>query len=168
MGNEIQKWTPREGRIAELRRYQETRLQVKTNSRLIPANNLPGEVIDLLRICAVHDKPYVARYILGADGVYRFSQTIQITKRSHRDQYEGNAQSHLVDSRNFAGDEACALVPCASRGGWWFEVGSVRFVPYGNLLRTHHCGRLLLLSSQLRETRTAGPAVTPITTGIPA
>src|ERR1700679_3592275 len=49
-----------------------------------------GGVVDLPRVCAVHDKPYVARYVMGADGRFRHGQTIKVTRALWRVQYEGN------------------------------------------------------------------------------
>src|ERR1035438_4122371 len=40
-------------------------------------------VVDLPRICAVHDKPYAARYVAGADGRFHYSQTIRVRSEEH-------------------------------------------------------------------------------------
>lgn len=46
-----------------------------------------GEVVDLPRICALHDKPYAARYIAGDDGRFRYAQTIKVTDALYLEQY---------------------------------------------------------------------------------
>jgi hypothetical protein len=130
MANEIQKWIPMEVRIAELRRFQQARRLIETPPPVTSLKCNPGEVVDLLRFCALHDRPYVARYIQGGEGSYRFSQAIQVTRRSHRDQYERNAQSLLVNSRDLTGDEVCAW--CRARGE---ELGFSKSIWCGNC----HC-----------------------------
>jgi hypothetical protein len=134
MANEIQRWSPIENRIAELRHCQLIRRRNETvqtteewfREVLAPLPPL-GEVVDLLRVCAVHDRPYLARYIKGADGLYYLSQTIQITKRSHRDQYQRTPAGILVSSRDIVGEESCAW--CRARGE---EVGGSRSVLCGS------------------------------------
>jgi hypothetical protein len=34
-----------------------------------------GEIIELPRVCAMFDKPYIARYVRGADGLFRLLET---------------------------------------------------------------------------------------------
>jgi hypothetical protein len=63
-----------------------------------------GEVVDLPRICAVHDKPYAARYITGADGRFHYSQTIRVTEGLYLDQYaDSETRLYNVDTA----DECC-------------------------------------------------------------
>jgi hypothetical protein len=40
-----------------------------------------GEIIDLPRVCSVHDRPYVARYLRDSNGLFRYAQTIRMTER---------------------------------------------------------------------------------------
>ncbi len=47
-----------------------------------------GEVVDLPRLCAVHDRYYIARYIRDSKGQITFAQTIRMVD-SLREQYEG-------------------------------------------------------------------------------
>jgi hypothetical protein len=82
-----------------------------------------GEVVDLLRVCAVHDRPYIARYIKAPDGRYHYSQTIQVTNRSHREQYKATSTGILVASTDLVGEESCAW--CRARGD---EVGGSKSV----------------------------------------
>jgi hypothetical protein len=76
----------------------------------------PGDVVDLPRVCAVHDKPYDARYIMGADGRFRHAQTIQLTRALWRGQYEGNENRCVVDTADID-DESCAWCGAHGRGG---------------------------------------------------
>ena len=50
-----------------------------------------GAVLDLPRICAVHDRLYVSRYVQAADGFFHFGQAIRITTKSS-DQYGSDIQ----------------------------------------------------------------------------
>ncbi len=133
MGNEIQKWTPIENRIAELRRCQLARRQAGGSETVedrfpdqVVDHVRSGELVDLLRVCAVHDRPYIARYIKAADGRYHYSQTIQITKRSHREQYRDTSMGVQVSSRDLVGEESCAW--CRARAE---ETGHTRSVLCG-------------------------------------
>jgi hypothetical protein len=130
MGNEIEIWKPSKNRIVELRRCQLARQQAGTAKEVearfqdhLVKHFRVGEVVDLLRVCAVYDRPYIARYIKGMDGCYHYSQTIQITKRSHREQYKDPSKGILVRSSDLAGEESCAW--CRARGE---EVGGSKSV----------------------------------------
>jgi hypothetical protein len=74
-----------------------------------------GGVVDLPRVCAVHDKPYVARYVMGADGRFRHAQTIKVTRALWRGQYEGNQNRCVVHSADID-DESCAWCGAHARG----------------------------------------------------
>jgi len=65
-----------------------------------------GAIIDLPRICAVHDKPYASRYIRCANGRFRYAQAIRITERLC-DQYEANLNDVRVMPREDCQDETC-------------------------------------------------------------
>ena len=54
------------------------------------------DVIDVMRVCSVHDRPFAARYIINDDGVYRHQGTIRITERLYRLQYQRHAGTALV------------------------------------------------------------------------
>jgi hypothetical protein len=73
----------------------------------------PGGVVDLPRVCAVHDKPYVARYVMGTDGRFRHAQTIKVTRALWRGQYEGNENRCRVPNADLD-DECCAW--CGAHG----------------------------------------------------
>jgi len=116
MSNELVKWRPesvaarkietalarlRTGGPRELRRpdVYETRPIERTRAHTpAPA---AVEIVDLLRICAVHDKPYTARYIAGSDGRFHYSQTVRVTEALYLEQY--------ADSLSKAGLDDCHL-----------------------------------------------------------
>jgi hypothetical protein len=72
-----------------------------------------GEVIDLPRICAVHDRYYVARYIRDSKGQITFAQTIRMVE-SLRDQYEGSRNGIKTLSTGQLHDESCPW--CGAHG----------------------------------------------------
>jgi hypothetical protein len=45
-----------------------------------------GAVLDMPRVCAVHDRLYVSRYVQSVDGFFHYGQGIRITSKSS-DQY---------------------------------------------------------------------------------
>ena len=66
-----------------------------------------GEVIDLPRICAVHDRPYVARYIAGKDGRFHYAQTIRVTEALYQGQYAEGVHQTLTSGAVDSTDETC-------------------------------------------------------------
>jgi hypothetical protein len=85
-----------------------------------------GDVIDLPRICAVHDKPYAARYVRGNDGVFRHAQTIRITE-TLGDQYSGNG---IGLSSKYWQEESCPW--CGGHGAGGIRCGRCRYeICYG-------------------------------------
>jgi hypothetical protein len=83
----------------------------------LPAAEVPalvlGEVIDVPRICAVHDKPFVARYIADGCGGFHYSQSIRL-KESLRDQYATHEEHSVVISSDACEEEDCAW--CGAKG----------------------------------------------------
>jgi hypothetical protein len=65
-----------------------------------------GTIIDLPRICAVHDKPYASRYIRDRNGRFRYAQAIRITERLC-DQYDGHLHDVRMLPREDCQDETC-------------------------------------------------------------
>jgi len=127
MGKALVKWQPREieagnrmdTALAKLRQGGELETR-RGQSALSPApSGASGEVVDLPRVCAVHDKPYAARYVTGADGRFRYAQTIKVTEALYLEQYaDSRNETRLVNSADLA--EEC----CPWCGGHGF--GSVR------------------------------------------
>ena len=77
----------------------------------------PGGVVDLPRVCALHDRPYVARYVMGADGRFRHGQTIKVTRALWRGEYEGNQNRYCVPHADID-DESCAWCGAHGRGSF--------------------------------------------------
>ncbi len=69
-------------------------------------------VIDLPRVCAVHDQPYIARYVAQGNEPYRFAQCIRFTE-SLGDQYRDSARNLQIYGIEF-GEEGCAW--CGANG----------------------------------------------------
>lgn len=93
-------------------------LPARTNGNGSTAIMRAGDVVDLPRICAVHDRPYAARYVIGADGRYRHAQTIKVTEALFLGQYAGNPHKAVVPCEATA-DETCPW--CGASG-----FGSIR------------------------------------------
>lgn len=52
-----------------------------------------GDEIDLIQVCAVHDRMFGLRFFMMPDGKLKFSgSTFRITEDAYRTQYEGNPQ----------------------------------------------------------------------------
>lgn len=126
MSKALVKWRPREidagnkmdTALARLRRDGD--VETRRSQSLSPAPTpRGGEVVDLPRVCAVHDRPYAARYIAGTDGRFRYAQTIRVTEALYLGQYaDGINQTRLVNGGDL-GDETCPW--CGASG-----FGSVR------------------------------------------
>jgi hypothetical protein len=78
------------------------------------AGEVPDDVVDLFRGCAVHDgRISAARYIKGNDGKFRYAQSIRVTESLYRLQYEAN--QNAVGSRDITDQiEECAW--CGATG----------------------------------------------------
>jgi hypothetical protein len=93
MSKALVKWRPAEVQPGNkmdtaLARLRETEQAERWIPRSRPVlSPQAGEVLDLPRICAVHDKPYAARYIADADGRFRYAQTIRVTEALYLEQY---------------------------------------------------------------------------------
>lgn len=116
MSHEIVKWRPSNtGRkideaIAEIRRCEIRKAEPAEIRQRQPekfGNGTPGEVLDLPRVCAIHDKPWSARYIRGRNGHFHYAQTVRVTEALYLSQYAecGNARQDLPV--NDLGDETC-------------------------------------------------------------
>jgi hypothetical protein len=104
MSKALVKWRPAEllpgskmdAALAQLRHgteLEQPRGRVQAPPALAPKG---GDIVDLPRVCAVHDKPYAARYIAGADGRFHYSQTIRITESLYLEQYvDCSCQQHV-------------------------------------------------------------------------
>ena len=102
------------GALQEVRRPQ--KLKTRRGQMLAPRAPISGEVVDLPRMCAVHDKPYVARYIMGADGRFHYAQSIKVTQDLWSEQYEGNENARSFPAEQL-GDESCPW--CGAHSVGW-------------------------------------------------
>jgi hypothetical protein len=94
-------------------------------------------VADLLRVCAVHDRPWAARYVVGAGGVFRYADSIAITETLFRRQYAGGKR--LVVPSSSIGEETCAWCG-VSRLGAVYCPACKSFVCYGRtVVREFRC-----------------------------
>jgi len=111
--NELVKWQPSEAG----RKIDAALARIRNGAaegRLIPSRReeTAPEVVDLQRVCAVHDKPYTARYVRGRDGRYRYAQSIRVTETLYRGQYAENEP--LSVGNGFLAEECCAW--CGASG----------------------------------------------------
>jgi hypothetical protein len=94
-----------------------------------------GEIVDLPRVCAVHDRPYVARYIADGTGRFRHAQTIRITERLC-EQYEANRGDARMVPSGDVGEETCPW--CGASGPGSVRCGLCRVeVCYGGSYGKH-------------------------------
>jgi len=102
------------GALEEVRRPE--KLETRRGQMLAPRAPISGEVVDLPRMCAVHDKPYVARYVMSAGGRFHYAQTIKVTQDLWSEQYQGNENARSVPSTQL-GDEGCPW--CGAHSVGW-------------------------------------------------
>lgn len=93
-------------------------LPARTNGNGSPAIMRAGDVVDVPHICSVREEPYVARYVIGADGRYRYAQTIKVTEALFLGLYAGNPHRAVVPCEATA-EETCPW--CGASG-----FGSIR------------------------------------------
>ena len=73
-------------------------------------------VIDLPRFCAVHDRPYMSRYVLENDGHHEYVGPIRVTQALYQRQYASSMDDpHSVDNEDI-GEETCAWCGISGRG----------------------------------------------------
>jgi hypothetical protein len=64
--------------------------------------------LDLLRVCAYHNKPWAAIYTQDKYGRYQYTDSIQIRKRLYVSQYaSGQAETYIMNPYEI-GEEECA------------------------------------------------------------
>jgi hypothetical protein len=115
--NGLVKWN---GQLASLRKLEkalardEQRLPAPPAARisaLAPASvaKLPPRV-DLLRVCAQHGgNPWMAVYLLNAQGGYDYSTSVAVSKTLYRTQYAPGAGEGIVWDGRWIDEETCAL-----------------------------------------------------------
>jgi hypothetical protein len=129
MAHEITKWKPRslcpesiERSLAIIRGGGE----LPARQQLLPAARSSGKPrrLDVLTLCAQHDRWSGAVYLLEKDGSYKYSTSIQITETIRRAQYApGTQEIQVVDSR-WIGEQTCAWCGVSGRGA--FECGACK------------------------------------------
>jgi hypothetical protein len=141
MSGELVKWKPpvsndsrkvdralaklrQSGALQDVRRAD----RLETRRGQVLNTNAPSpakfEITDLPRICAVHDKPYAARYIAGPDGRFRYSQTFKVTEDLYLSQYADSINQTRMSGEDLA-EESCPW--CGGHG-----FGAVRCGSCGN------------------------------------
>jgi hypothetical protein len=66
--------------LEKMRRHSITARPVEKLRVVVPVSRvITAEILDLPRICAVHNRGYVARYIRGDKGNFCYGQTIRVT-----------------------------------------------------------------------------------------
>jgi hypothetical protein len=101
--------------VAEMARALSEALAVFKPAPVPPARAIvAADMADLVRVCAVHGRPYAARYIRGADGRFRRGPMLQLTVSMMERQY-GDAGSALVPGADIA-DETCPWCGAFGRG----------------------------------------------------
>jgi hypothetical protein len=99
--------------LARLREQTEPQIWRRHPSK--PSALRPGDIIDLARICAVHDKPYAARYIADSAGRFSHSQTIRVTEALYLEQYADGGDTLALQSDDLA-EEFCPWCGGHGRG----------------------------------------------------
>ena len=122
MSKALVKWRPAEVQpgnkmdtaLANLHQTEQVERWARGSPRALSPG--AGEVVDLPRICAVHDKPYAARYIADADGRFRYAQTIRVTEALYLEQYaDAGGDVRLLHSHEL-GEEFCPWCGGHGRG----------------------------------------------------
>ena len=131
---------------------------------LIPSRRVETrpEVVDLQRVCAVHDRPYAARYVLGRDGRYRHAQTIRVTEALFDRQYaEGEAGRLWLDD-DFLAEETCPWCGASGFGAVFCRGGCEAHVCYGKTVRKYfRCRRSCGHEGRLQPARIPQLGMTP-------
>ena len=88
---------------------------VMVPERSVLAASGPGQIVDLPRICAVHDKAYAARYVRQHDGRFRLGCMIGVTEALYLRQYAGNGNAASVPNDDIA-EETCPMCGACGHG----------------------------------------------------
>ena len=87
------------------------------------------DVLDVLRACCVHDRPYASRYILRSNGTWEYQGPIQVNKLRYRLQYEESG-SPLELPNQYLDQEECAWCGSVNMGAIFCGLCKT-FVCYG-------------------------------------
>jgi hypothetical protein len=70
-----------------------------------------GQVVDVERVCAVHDKPFIASYVRGADGPLRFTKSFKVKAEAGGNGSASGTSLQSIPPREFSHEgpgEICA------------------------------------------------------------
>jgi len=122
MSKGMVKWRPAElvpGNKMDtaLAKLEQTKQMERWARRSPPAlSPRAGEVRDVVRICAMRDEPWAARYVAGADGCFYYAQSIKITEALYLEHYaDASSDVRLLHSHEL-GEEFCPWCGGHGRG----------------------------------------------------
>lgn len=120
-----------------------------------------GAVLDLPRVCAVHDRLYVSRYVQAVDGFYHYGQGIRITTKSS-DQYGSDAQDPGSLPSTDLEDETCPWCGASGLGAILCGVCKAE-VCYGRTISQtfFHCRETCPGSGRLVSASRSTPGLRP-------
>jgi hypothetical protein len=117
--NELVKWKPDDGAAKRIDRAMQLirarpslgghDVELVQEARHLPVArdaSLVKGVVDLLRVCAVHDRPWAARYVAGDGGIFHYADSVAITETLFRRQYAGGKR--VIVPSSCIGEETCA------------------------------------------------------------
>jgi hypothetical protein len=148
--------------LARLRPSVEIEKRQSQSIIIRPSRMNAVDVIDLPRLCSVHDRFYVARYVRGSGGRFGHAQTFRMTE-ALRDQYESGAKSPDTMASANCAEEACAW--CGAHGLGAVRCGTCRVeVCYGRTVGkyfqcTKRCGGKGKMKSSQREQKGICPSL---------
>ena len=169
MGDALEKWRGQgdglarvktgeglDSRLLDLQRCQLVRRQGGRQEPPAPhvVNELlhAGVPVDLPRFCAVHNCPYCARYVYGADGHFHHGQEFKVTDDLYRSQYT-HCGGIVGISANELAEEWCPW--CGAHGFGAVFCGSCgREVCYGKTTTGYFrcaCGNEAKITPTLRK-----------------
>ena len=120
--SQIVKYNPQS---ASLRRLEQT-LERERQSTPLPQTRTNGPIarrttklpprVDLLRVCAQHENPYAAVYLLDSgNGGYHYSTSVAISKTLYRTQYAPAVAETVIWDNKWIDEETCALCGVSGR-----------------------------------------------------
>ena len=119
MNDKLVKWKPSSRNAQKI----DTALaRIRGGQEIVPARSPSGGlapsrqsiVTDLPRVCAIHGKPWSARYVMGGNGRWKYAQSIAVTEFLYRSQYAGNERQTVPGDD--IGDERCAWCGASGHG----------------------------------------------------
>lgn len=108
---------------------------------LAPAGS--GEIVEFPRVCAMFDKPYLSRYVRGADGLFHFSECVKLSDTA-RGQGSATAQAVSLKWENISPDSKPGRCPWCGAAG--YSIGNRHYgcVSCGACSTDVCCGRITM------------------------